>query len=129
MMIQFEIPGYCQPKQRTFGKFITPPKTRAYEKLVGQYAKSAMMGRAPLEGFCDLEIKIFCSIPKSFNKKKLALINGRKLWPTHCDIDNQIKAVSDAINKIIFTDDRFVKKIIATRIYSDKEYVCVTISW
>ena len=43
--VRLEIPGYCQPKQRTFGRsFVTPPETRAYENLVRQYARLAMKG-------------------------------------------------------------------------------------
>jgi hypothetical protein len=58
--VTFTVPGYCQPKQRTLGRgFITPPETRAYEKIVRQYAKLAMRSTPPLVGFIGLTIRSF----------------------------------------------------------------------
>lgn len=121
-MICFNIPGYCQPKQRTSGKnFSTPKETRAYEKLVKTYASLAMRGKPPLTDYIALDINIFCEIPESYGKKKTdAAINGI-LKPIHCDLDNCLKAVLDGMNGVVYEDDRRIYKIIASRKFTEGE--------
>jgi hypothetical protein len=89
--VVFEIPGYCQPKQRTFGnRFVTPPETRAYENLVKQLARAAMKGQPPLLGFIKLDVRIYCSIPSSWSKKKRGMALRGELMPRFADLSNQI---------------------------------------
>lgn len=38
----------------------------------------------------------------------------------HCDLDNLVKAVMDACQKIIFKDDRYCDQIIANRVEADE---------
>jgi Holliday junction resolvase RusA-like endonuclease len=129
--VEFEIPGYCQPKQRTFGnRFVTPPETRAYEKLVRQVANIAMKGNPPLLGFVSLSIRIYCSIPQSWSSKKRGLALRGELMPTHCDVDNCVKAITDGMNRTVFLDDRFVNELIVRRQYTEveeKTYVTVSV--
>jgi Holliday junction resolvase RusA-like endonuclease len=126
-VVRFEVPGYVQPKQRTFGKgWITPPETRAYEKLVRQMALLAMKGSKPFDGFIGLEIEIICEVPKSWSKKKAAFALEGRLFPTHCDIDNQVKALCDGMNRALYTDDRFVNHLLVRREYGQKDIAIVT---
>ena len=128
IICSFEIDGYVQPKQRTFGnRFITPPETRAFEKLVRTLAKSAMRGNPPVSLFVVLRIQIGVSVPKSYTKKKLQAIRDGRLFPTMCDLDNQIKAISDAMNDVVYIDDRFVCGIVANRYYANKDCAFVSV--
>ena len=49
-----------------------------------------------------------------------------KLFPTHCDIDNQVKSLSDAMNRIVFEDDRFVNSLVVRREYGPEDKAIVT---
>lgn len=126
--IRFTVPGYVQPKERTFGRsFVTPPKTRAYELEVRLAGKQAMNGMKPLAGFVGVNMEIVCAIPKSWKGKKRSLAEAGTLKPTHCDIDNQIKAIGDGMNKIVYEDDRLVNGLNVIRRYGpeDKATICV----
>ena len=128
LVCQFVIEGYCQPKQRTFGRgFVTPPETRAYERLVGQLARVAMKGKPPYNGFCGLDVEIIHEIPKSWSRmKKYAAVQG-KIFPTICDLDNQTKSISDAMNRIVFEDDRQVNHLVVRREYGAKDMATVRV--
>lgn len=103
--VRFTVPGYCQPKQRTITRrFITPPETKAYEATVALYARQAMKGQRPFEGFVGLEIEIICAVPGSWSRKKRTFALEGKLFPTHCDASNQLKSCEDAMNGVIYSD-------------------------
>ena len=128
MLLRFEIPGYVQPKQRTFGnRFVTPPETRQYERHVRSCATLAMIHKRPYSGFIGLEIEIICSVPKSWSKKKKELAWMGKIFPTHCDIDNQVKAISDAMNRVVYDDDRRVNSLVVRREYGPEDRAIVTV--
>ena len=126
LLCRFTVHGYCQPKQRTFGRgFITPPETRAYEKLVKQTAGLSMRGQ-PYTGFVEVIIHINCAIPKSFTKKKRAAALLQRIFPINADLDNCVKAILDGMNRVIYADDRQVMSISASRQYAQEE--CVNVS-
>lgn len=125
--ISFQIDGYCQPKQRTFGNYITPKETRVYENLVKTLAKLAMQGKPPLRGPVGVLIAIECAVPKSFTAKKNKLISEGKLYPTHADIENCSKSLCDAMNLVCYEDDRQIQKLAIERKYGPVEHVFVTI--
>lgn len=80
-------------------------------------------------GFVSLDIRIYCSLPKSGSRKKRGLALRGEVIPTHCDVDNCVKGLSDEMNGIIFIDDRFINESIVRRQYTDgAEKACVTIS-
>jgi Holliday junction resolvase RusA-like endonuclease len=127
--IHIDIPGYVQPKQRTFGRgWVTPPETRAYEKLVRQISHLAMKGSPPLIGYIALEITITCEVPKSWSSKKRGKALRGEIYPTSCDIDNQAKAICDGMNKVVFLDDRFVNSLIARRVYGESDGAKIIVS-
>jgi len=128
MIIHFEIPGKIQPKQRTGGfNHYTKKETRDFEKLVGTIAKTAMRGQPPIIGYLSVLIDITVKIPKSFTKKKRELALNYKLFPTFCDVDNQIKALLDGMNNIVYVDDSYINSISASRAYGNEEKAIVTV--
>lgn len=129
-MIIFEILGYCQPKQRTFGKrFITPPATRKYEALVAQCAKLAMKGTKPKEGDIEVSLLIRYLIPKSFSKKNHADALVGNIKPLRGDLDNACKSILDGMNGIVYKDDRQISYIEARRIYSTNEGAIIEVRY
>jgi Holliday junction resolvase RusA-like endonuclease len=109
-MIVFEIPTEPVAKQRPrvtkFGTY-TPEKTSKFEEAVGLYAKSIMRGRLPLEGALAVQVRFLCARP------------GRPTneWPKQ-DIDNLLKSILDALNKIAWKDDSQIVELHATKRYS-----------
>jgi Holliday junction resolvase RusA-like endonuclease len=100
-MIAFTVPGRPVPKKRprlgVHGRrayIYTPPETVAYEQTVGWMARVAC--REPLQG--PIEVRIIVSF------------SGRRSEP---DLDNCIKSILDGCNRIAFSDDRQVVRIVA----------------
>lgn len=124
----FTVPGYVQPKERTFGnRFATPPKTRAYEKLVKDYARQAMGSKTPWRGYIGLEVEIIVEPSKSWSLKKKNWAMEGKIFPIHCDIDNQIKSLCDGMNKVVFEDDRFINSLIIRREYGIEDKAIIRV--
>lgn len=63
-----------------------------------------------------IKIDFFYEVPKSWTKKKKAEAKWHKSKP---DIDNLIKTVLDALNKIAFIDDGQVVQITARKQYAN----------
>ena len=78
---------------------VTPDNTRAFEETVAVLASSAMRGReGPYPGPVKLEITF-------------VLGGDPEFWPTDVtdpDLDNMEKAISDAMNGIVWKDDRLL---------------------
>ncbi len=80
------------------------------------------------EGSLRLDLKFIMPIPKSYSKKKkLSLLNADHLKKP--DIDNMIKFVMDALNKIFWKDDSQVSCLYATKIYGSKPRTEITITY
>jgi len=89
-----------RPKIAVRGKFAmayTDKKTReAEDSFITQAIKNKP--EQPLEGPLKVEIQLYKIKPKSYSKKV-------KYWTKKPDIDNMIKLVLDAMNKIFYQDD------------------------
>lgn len=81
-------------KHRTY----TPQETRDYEETVARLASAAMRSRAPFSHPVELDV--------------VFVLSGEPcLWPvdgTDPDLDNLEKALCDALNKVVWTDDRLI---------------------
>ena len=69
-----------------------PPYYTEFKEALGFYAKIAMDGRAPLQGAIKITVHVY-----------------KKIIPTALkfgDWDNHGKAISDALSKIVYCDDR-----------------------
>ncbi len=97
----------------------TPKKTRDYEKLLSQAANKEMAGKPLLAGPLMMHVYVFMPIPKSWSqKKRQAAING-EVWPTvKPDWDNYGK-ITDALNGVVFLDDKQIVKGTVSKIYAE----------
>jgi len=106
----------------------TPSKTKEYEDVIKLYARNAIGNRLPLK--CPLKMAItFCFLPpKSWSqKKKDEAIEG---GVSHCskpDLDNLIKAIKDALNNIVYEDDRLICKVKAFKKYANKNGIYIEV--
>lgn len=129
--ITFVVPGEPVAKGRAKfarrGNFVTtytPEKTARYEDRVMMCAREAMGfsliqdGNPPIEGPIELHVLAIRSIPVSLSKRKqLAAESGEIKPTTKPDLDNVVKAIKDACNKIIWRDDSQVVDLFAKKRY------------
>jgi Holliday junction resolvase RusA-like endonuclease len=115
--------GKGRPRFAKRGNFVstyTPQKTKTYEDEIRLMAKAAMGASEPLETPVTVAIYIRVGIPTSFSKQKRkdALANIER--PTKKpDADNILKCFLDAMNGIVYIDDKQVVNIHLTKVYSE----------
>ena len=112
-----------RPKFRRINNFVsvyTPEKTRVYENHVGAVAKAAMGDQEPLETPMVVCVYISMAVPKSYSKKRrqdcLDKIERPLKKP---DLDNVAKAITDAMNGIVYTDDSQIVEAHITKVYAE----------
>jgi Holliday junction resolvase RusA-like endonuclease len=87
-----------------------------YSKTYNNYKAEmafSLEGRKDLilhKGLLEVEIIFHVTIPKSWSKKKVSEKNGQ-FCDNNADIDNYIKAIFDALNGILYEDDRQIVRI------------------
>lgn len=94
--LKIVIPGKPTGKARprfAKGRVYTPAKTKSYEEAVAWAAKVAMKGRTIISG--PVRLTITCS----FKSKE------RGWHVSKPDLDNCVKAATDALNGIVYKDD------------------------
>jgi Holliday junction resolvase RusA-like endonuclease len=125
----FTIPGKPFGKQRprfsrASGRAFTPAETVSFERMVGIIAMQHFP--KPLEGPVRLEVHAVFAPPASWSNRKRAAI----LDTPHAqrpDIDNLVKAISDAINRVAFTDDAQIAEILARKSWGEVEETVVVV--
>ena len=115
--------GKARPRFRKVGNFVktyTPQKTKSYEDEIRMFAKAAMGSSKPLETPVALYLYIRKGIPASYTKKRrndcLSGINKPTVTP---DCDNVLKAFMDAMNGIVYLDDKQIVSINCEKVYSE----------
>ena len=123
--IEFEIPGPAVGKERALSVFkpgrktrrITPDRTRAYEARVKEAAWLAMqeagLSASPFRGPVSLEVLTILDSPRLFVRVKP--IRNPSVVAGIPDLSNVVKAVEDAMNGVVYLDDRQVASLSAER--------------
>ena len=120
-MIEFKVPGPPMGKQRPIvtrkGAF-TPKKTVNYENYVKELY---IINKLPkLEGYLSMSVMAYYPIPKSTSKKKREqMLKGILLPDKKPDIDNVLKCICDALNKIAYDDDKQIINMSISKYYSE----------
>jgi len=140
LSVEFVVPGEPKGKGRArsriakgkggaqFVTHYTPKNTVEYENLVRMAAHEAMAGEAPTSFPVAVTIRVFCSVPASWSKKKRARALAGEVLPTgKPDLDNIEKSVLDGMNKITFRDDSVVCAVIKRKRYSETPRVEVAV--
>lgn len=124
--ISFIVPGAPvgkgRPRFAKRGNFVqayTPEKTASYENLVKMAAAKAMAGRQIIIGAVCVGIHLFVTPPASWSQKKQReAISGSGIFPTSKpDVDNVIKGIFDAMNEIVWKDDKQVVDVVVSKRY------------
>ena len=133
MIYEFEvigdIKGKARPRVNTYTcQVYTPNSTKDYEELIKQYFKIKYPKYIPLENRVSVKIMAYFNIPKTTSKKDKKLIEEGKLSPTKKpDIDNIVKIILDALNKMAFKDDNQITKLEVEKVYGKEEKILVRI--
>lgn len=107
----------------------TPARTAAFEGRVRAVAKDAMarLGSRPTPDACKVEIAFDREVSKSWSRAKKAAHIGQPIT-TGADIDNQVKAILDALNGVVWEDDVQVSDIAVSRRWAEAHAfrICIT---
>lgn len=130
-VIRITVPGQPQGKGRArvclrggYARAYTPDSTAAYENLIKLAYGNRGISVVPVE----LAVTAYYRIPKAFSKKKRnEALSGAVRPQTKPDIDNVVKVVCDALNKVAYNDDTQVVKIVAEKYYGETPGIVIEI--
>lgn len=130
-VIRITVPGQPQGKGRArvclrggYARAYTPDSTAAYENLIKLAYGNRGISVVPVE----LAVTAYYRIPKAFSKRKRTeALSGVVRPQTKPDIDNVVKVVCDALNKVAYNDDTQVVKIVAEKYYGETPGLVVEI--
>lgn len=109
------------------GRTYTDAKTQNYEAALRIAAMDAMGRRKPLDGPVVMEIEARVPVPESWSKKRREQALSGELKPTKKpDLDNIMKT-TDALNQVVFVDDKQVIKAVVSKIYHEAPALIITI--
>lgn len=125
--MDFIVDGKPQGKQRPrFSRIsktvYTPTKTAKYEKQIAKEYTDAGGKCIPAECYVSVSVSAFFPVPKSYSKKKREDCLERILRPDKKpDMDNILKVVLDALNKVAYEDDKQVVELIGRKYYTESD--------
>ena len=136
MMIMYivygEPVGKGRPRFAKRGNFVstyTPQKTKTYEDEIRIMARAAMGSSEPLDTPVTVAIYIRVGIPASYSKQKRKDALAGTIKPTKKpDLDNIAKAFLDAMNEIVYLDDKQVVGLHVTKVYAETPAVEVMVT-
>ncbi|WP_024516810.1 RusA family crossover junction endodeoxyribonuclease [Bradyrhizobium sp. Tv2a-2] len=134
-MITVTLSGDPQGKGRARafrrGSFIghyTPEKTRTYEGMIRTAAMDAMGDNEVIPGPVKFVLTAIFSVPASWSRKKREMALAGQLLPTKKpDLDNIVKAWTDAMNGVVFADDCQIVHVSSSKSYGNTPAVIVTV--
>jgi len=106
MPVPFPRPRFDSRSKQTFN----PKRYREFKDELGYYARLAMRGRPLMTGEVKLHADFYRPKPKPRKGKpeQVSFVG---------DVDNYLKAVMDALSKIVYLDDRQVVQISGAKIF------------
>lgn len=130
-MLRIVIPG--QPIATGRARFAngvtyTPQRTRTWQGIARTAAAEALGSAPPLAAPLTLDVTFYMPVPQSWPSwKREAAIEGRIVPAGKPDMDNLLKNVEDAFNKVVWNDDTQVCETIARKRYAEspRTDVCV----
>ncbi len=113
--------GKGRPRfSRKSGHAYTPEKTRTYEDNLAYIAQAAMHGRDLFEGPLQVDVRATFCPPRSWSaRKRLQAYIGNIKPTTKPDADNLLK-VLDALNEIVWHDDKQIVSATISKCYGEK---------
>lgn len=131
--ISLTIPGEPMAKQRPkwfkHGTY-TPEKTVGYESYIKELFATKYSEFMPKDRALLINIWAGLLMPKSASKKKVAEMKLGIIAPEkRPDVDNLLKTVMDALEKLAYKNDSQICKAIIEKDFSERPRLEITISW
>ena len=120
-----ERPRFNMYQKRTY----TPTKTKKYEETI-KYMFQQKYGKKsnPSENEIYIKIDAIYAPPKSYSKKKRQMLIDGQVGYTHKpDCDNIAKAVLDALNGVVWKDDKQVVGLLVFKVYGEEDKIDIEI--
>jgi Holliday junction resolvase RusA-like endonuclease len=115
---------------RRSGHAYDPQRSRTWKNAAEVIFRKYMEAHAldPLTGALELHYEAIFAVPKSYSiKKREAALSGLAPFTKSPDLDNLVKIIQDAMNGIIFIDDRQITDLISSKRYGPEDGVRVTV--
>ena len=133
--VNFTIPGKAQAKQRPkfnrfSGRAYTPKQTISFENWVRDcYFRSiSSIDNKPTDKPLKVAITMYVEIPQSKSKKqKEKMLIGEIKPIVKPDVDNVAKSILDALNGIIYLDDKQIIELDIEKLYEKTSWTKVKI--
>ena len=103
------------------GTFHTPPATRKYAALLAKEITQGMKDAgfpAPFMFPVTIDLEIRQAPYKTWNAFQVQLAKYELLHVTKRDLDNLVKAITDAFNNVVYIDDRLIVQMNARAVVS-----------
>lgn len=134
------IPGEVGAKGRPRSRIITPhggkpfvsiypdPDSAREERMVKGLAYAELRGQAAFVGPVELTIEVFRNHPKSWSRQQREANSGFYITGKP-DLDNLAKLIGDALNGVVYEDDKQISDLIVRRRFiTDSPSVVVTVT-
>ena len=133
--IEFIVPGKAQAKQRPkfnrfSGRAYTPKQTISFENWVKDcYFRSiSSIDNKPTDKPLKVAITMYVEIPQSKSKKqKEKMLTGEIKPVVKPDVDNVAKSILDALNGIVYLDDKQIIELDIEKLYEKTSWTKVKI--
>lgn len=120
--------AWARARRNKHGAHFTAPKVARFESNLKEAAILAMRGAAPYDCGLVLDMTAYMPIPESWSqRKKEDAAKGKVHVTSKPDLDNLVKGVKDALNKVAYVDDSRVVEMHVYKHYSNKPCVIVTV--
>lgn len=134
--LEFFVPGQPVGKGRprvTIHGTYTPARTREAEQSVKAAALKALSAVDVCQDFPEtvtsVKVRVFAKyrIPKSWDNKSKYEARHGLLVPGKPDLDNVVKLVMDALNSVLYPDDKAVEEITASKAFDEVPglHICI----
>jgi len=111
------VEGKGRPRMTRQGHAFTPAKTRNREAHIKLCAQQAMGDRPLIEGPVRLSILATFDVPASWSKRKRSDALSCLTRPTKVPDCDNIAKLADALNGVVWADDKQVVELRVSKIY------------
>ena len=130
MILNIEPVEQARPRAAYIGRRIImydPEKVKNFKKELSQLARLHYRDE-PLDGALEIEVSFYRPVQKSLSKKERARrLSGEHRPTVKPDLDNYIKSTLDALNGILWTDDKHIVDLHAHKYYSDSPRIEIAV--
>jgi len=111
--------GKARPRVSRHGTY-TPRKSARYEHALRMEACRCMAGREPLDCAVAMEVTACLPIPQSWPKRRKQQAEDGLIYATKTpDVDNIAKMAADALNGVVYRDDKRITEMLVRKVYSN----------